>query len=195
MGMSNMGLNKEPVLREKILFVAALLCIFVLFYNFVIGTTSQKIIGLRKDLKGIQSEAGSIKQLIRVTESQLSKQTNSKPKKIEVNSRIQKIIDRRVVDQTEEINDTVHLLNSRDIARRVQIKEVSPGEYIDAGKFTIVPITVVLEGRYSGVSGYMSSLENIARPTIIRAVSLETLPETPGVLKASLLVYLYMVKT
>jgi len=195
MGMSNMGLNKEPVFREKILFVAALLCIFVLFYNFVVGATSQKIVGLRKDLKGIQSEAGSIKQLIRVTESQLSKQTNSKPKKIEVNSRIQKIINRRVVDQTEEINDTVHLLNSRDIARRVQIEEVSPGEHIDAGKFIIVPITVVLEGRYSGVSGYMSSLENIARPAIIRAVSLETLPETPGVLRASLLVYLYMVKT
>ena len=193
--MPDMRLNQEPVLREKILFAAALVCVFVLFYNFVITGTSEKVIKLRKDLKGVQAEARSIKQLIKVTETQISNQSGLKPKAVKIDSRVQKIIKRSVVDPSEEINTTVHLLSDRRIARRVQMEEVSPGEHLSIGKFTVVPIKVVVRGRYSSVAGYISSLENLDRPVVVRSFSMVTLPDSPGVLKASVLVYLYMVKT
>jgi Tfp pilus assembly protein PilO len=189
-----MRLNQEPVLREKVLYAAALICVFALFYNFVITGTSEKIIKMRKDLKGVQAEVQAIQQLIKVTETQLSTQASTKPQKINLDNRVLNIIKRRVVDPSEEINNTVHLLSDRKIARRVQIKEVTPGEHLPIGKFTVVPITVVMSGRYSGISGYISSLEKIERPLIVRSLSMVTVPESPGILKASILVYLYMVK-
>lgn len=192
--LPHLHLGGKPVLREKILFGLALISAFALFSSYILSDKTSEIRSLKGELKGVEAEAESVSQLIEATEQQLAKETSGQQKVFEIDDRIKRILNRKVADPTEEVNKTVHLLGERKIARRVTIKQVSMGERRGEGKFIVVPITIDLSGRYSGIQGYLASLERIERPIVVRSFAIKDDPDTPGLLQASILVYLYILE-
>ncbi len=192
--LPHLHLGGKPVLREKILFGLALVSAFALFSSYILSDKTNEIKSLKGELKGVEAEAESISQLIEATEQQLAKEATGQQKVFQIDDRIKRILNRKVADPTEEVNKTVHLLGERKIAHRVTIKQVSMGERRREGKFIVVPVTIDLTGRYSGIQGYLASLERIERPIIVRNFAIKDNPDTPGLLQASILVYLYILE-
>ena len=181
-------------MREKLLFGIALATAFVFFYSYVLAPKSKAIILLRGDLRGVESEKDSVHRLLEATEAQLAKEHQSKAQNIKLDAWVARVLNRRVADSVEEISTTVDQLRARKIARRVKISDVTLGNKVKVEGFEVVPITVRLGGRYSGIRGYIASVERIERPLVIESFDIKSDVNTPGRLSAKIVLHLYLMK-
>jgi Tfp pilus assembly protein PilO len=181
-------------MREKALFGVARVIVFVFAYSYVLAPKSKAVMLLRGDLKGVESERESIQRLLEATAAQLSRERQTGRRVVEFDPLVERILKRRVADPVEEVSTTVDQLRSRKIARRVNISDVTLENSMKVEGLEVVPIVVRLNGSYSGIRGYIASLERVERPLLIKSFDIKSDERTPGQLSAKVLLHLYLVK-
>jgi Tfp pilus assembly protein PilO len=192
--MFRLSLDQEPATREKTLFGIALVIVFVFAYNYVLAPKSKTVALLRGDLKGAESEKDAIQGLLEATAAQLAKEQQAGPRVVGFDPWVERVLKRRVADPVEEVSTTVDQLRSRKIARRVKISDVTLGNSMKEEGLEVVPITVLLNGSYSAIRGYIASLERMERPVLIKSFDIKSDERTPGQLRAKVLLHLYLMK-
>lgn len=191
---TKVDLNQEPTLREKALFVVAMLGVFVLFLNYLWVPQAKRIRTLRIDLRGVNMQAEAVGKLVDATRTQLAKQKGQMPAEPQQEDLTKRILERRVLDPADEINSTIDLLGSRRLVRRLKIKGVDLGDRIEKDAYTIVPMAVRIEGRYAAVQAYLSALERVERPLVVRSFDIKSVQNAPGILDTVVNVNLFIVK-
>ncbi|MBT3182312.1 MAG: type 4a pilus biogenesis protein PilO [Deltaproteobacteria bacterium] len=166
-------LGKEANSREKILFLAILVVMLVLFLDHLWQPRTKKINMLKIDLKNVQLQIDAVQKLIDATRTQISKLPDKPSKNTEIDPYVKKVLERRIVDFTEEINSTADMLAGRKIASKVEVIKVEVGDRKEEKNFTQVPIRIELRGRYTAIRDYLKALENIGRSLIVNKFSLK----------------------
>jgi len=169
-------LGKEANSREKILFLAILVVILVLFLDHLWQPRTKAINMLKVDLKNVELQIDAVQKLIDATQTQISKTPDKPEQKTEEDPYVKRVLERRIVDFTEEINSTADMLAGRKIASKVKVLKVEVGERKEEKDFTQVPIRIEMRGRYTAIRDYLKSLENIGRPLIVNKFSLKRDP-------------------
>lgn len=195
LSFSTTNLNRAPSMREKVLFGAVVVAVLFLFVDFLWGPKSDEIRAYRRNHADAQQQIDAVKLIIDATKTQLNKR-DAQPKKTQsfTDPYVQKILNRNIVDVAEEINTTADLMGSRKIARKIDIQKVDIGNRTAEGKFSTVPITVNLTGRYTAVKDYLKSLETIGRPLIVKRLSLKREGEKSSILQVKIETELFLPK-
>ena len=110
------NLNDEPSLREKIIFLSALVIILVIFLETMWQPTSAKNRVMKFDLAGQKQQIDAAKKLIEATKTQLETITAEPEVPSNADPYVKKILERKVVDFTEELNSTADMIANRKIA-------------------------------------------------------------------------------
>ncbi len=173
LNLQSFNLKREPTGREKIIFIVVILMTFIFFLDSFSKPQSAKIHALKSELRTVELEADAVKKLIEATNIQINKANTDADKTQVLDDYVKKVVDRKIVDVTEEVNSTADLMRSRVFAKKADILKVEIGDRSDDGGFIKVPIKVEMRGRYSAVKDYFQSLENIGRALIVDSFQVE----------------------
>jgi len=190
-----MNLEQEPSFREKIYFAAVLGGLMLLFVNVFWEPQAEKIKTERSTLNGIKLEVDAVKLLIDFTKNQLAMQQMEAPKQqIEINEKVKRVLERKVVDPQADIHSTVGLLAGKRFSRKVKIDDISIGNALEKETYSMVPMTIQLRGRYGNIQSYFIALERIDRPLVVKRFTFRDDKDNTGLIKATLDIELYIVK-
>jgi Tfp pilus assembly protein PilO len=192
--MVPLNLSKEPSIREKALFFVILVVMLFLFLHHVWGPMNKKIVKLRMERDSVLLQTDALQKLIDATKAQLGKVSAQNVQVQPQDPYVKKVLDRRVVDVTEEINTTADLMGGRQLARRLDVLGVDIGPRKEESGKLYVPITVNVKGRYTAIKDYLVSLENIGRPLVVRTLSLKKEDVKSGELSVKIETELYLPK-
>lgn len=171
--LQSFNLKREPTAREKIIFVVVILVTFIFFLDSLWKPQSTKIHALKSELRTVELEANAVKQLIDATAMQLNKAASESDKTPLLDDYVKKVVERKIVDVTEEVNSTADLMRSRAFAKKADISKVEIGDKVEEGGFIKVPITVEMKGRYTSVKDYFQALETIGRALVVDSFNME----------------------
>lgn len=190
------NLDEEPSFRERMFFGIAIVGIFFMFYNSILSPRIQKIRSTKQELKNAQLQAGAVKMLIDATRQQLAKRVSDVSALSPLmDDKVKRILERKVLDPTDEINNTVSLLGRLAGVKRVKVKTLTTGDRIEKSGYITVPITAELMGTYTGVEGYMDAIENLELPIAVDSFKLQSeVKEGVGTLSTVLNLELYIAK-
>ena len=163
----------QPSSREKIIFVVVLAASLLFFLDTLWKPQSVKIHALKSELRTVELEADAVRKLIEATTVQLNKAVSETDKTQTMDSYVKKVVERKIVDVTEEVNSTADLMRSRGFAKKADIMKVQIGDRVEEGGFIKVPIAVEMKGRYTAVKDYFESLENIGRALVVDSFQME----------------------
>ena len=180
------NLNDEPNLREKIIFLAALVVILVIFLETMWQPTSAKNRVMKYDLAGQMQQIDATRKLIDATRSQLETIAAEPEVPSNADPYVKKILERKVVDFTEELNSTADMIANRKIAGKAKIIKVEIGARKDEKNFSSIPITVEMEGKYTAIRDYLRTIENLGRPLLVKSFAMRAEGEKETVLKVTL---------
>ncbi len=180
------NLNDEPNLREKIIFLAALVVILVIFLETMWQPTSAKNRVMKYDLAGQMQQIDATRKLIDATRSQLDMIASEPEVPSNADPYVKKILERRVVDFTEELNSTADMIANRKIAGKAKIIKVEIGARKDEKNFSSIPITVEMEGKYTAIRDYLRTIENLGRPLLVKSFAMRAEGEKETILKVTL---------
>lgn len=184
--LAKINLNDEPNLREKIIFLAALVVILVIFLETMWQPTSAKNRAMKYDLAGQMQQIDATRKLIDATRSQLETITAEPEVPSNTDPYVKKILERKVVDFTEELNSTADMIANRKIAGKAKIIKVEIGARKDEKNFSSVPITVEMEGKYTAIRDYLRTIESLGRPLLVKSFAMRSEGEKETVLKVTL---------
>lgn len=194
LGVGNVSLNREPSAREKVFFFVVVAIMLILFLDSLWKPETKKIIILKTQLNSIEMQRESAKRLIDATHTQIEK-TKTEPKQhLETDDFVKKVLEREVVDETDEMNSIADLLGSKKLTRKVTVSKVEIGSRTDTQNYIEVPITVQFEGRYSGVRDYFKAVEALERAVIIDSFKIVRNKEKTSLLEVTLEIMFYMPK-
>ncbi len=179
-------MNDEPNLREKIIFLAALVVILVIFLETMWQPTSAKNRVMKYDLAGQMQQIDATRKLIDATRSQLETIAAEPEVPSNADPYVKKILERKVVDFTEELNSTADMIANRKIAGKAKIIKVEIGARKDEKNFSSIPITVEMEGKYTAIRDYLRTIENLGRPLLVKSFAMRAEGEKETVLKVTL---------
>ncbi|MFH0799341.1 MAG: type 4a pilus biogenesis protein PilO [Pseudomonadota bacterium] len=192
--MPKIKLDQEPVLREKVLFAAVLLGIFIIFSNYLWSPHVKKTKLLGSELAGLEQQADAVKKLIDATQTQLSKRQSEPKASPKGDARAKGVLERRVSDPSEEINSVVGMMATGLLAKRVKIKNVTVGNRIDKATYLVVPVGIDFAGQYSSIQNYMEAIEAIDRPLVVKSIGVKSDKDSHSNLNTILSIELYIVK-
>lgn len=173
LNLQGLNLKREPTLREKVIFGVVILISFIFFLDSLWKPQSVKIHALKSELRTVEQQADALKKLIDATKMQINKVTAETDKAPELDDYVKKVLERKIVDISEEVNSTADLMRSRVFAKKADIVKVEIGDRTEDSGFTKVPIMVEIKGRYTAIKDYLESLESIGRALIVDSFQME----------------------
>ncbi|MFA5812122.1 MAG: hypothetical protein WC956_07335 [bacterium] len=192
--LPKISLGQVLTLREKAIFVLALLGMLVFFLNTLWSPIGNKITSQKEELKGLQAQVDSLRTLIDSAQAQLNIQVQQPHEEAKIDQRSKLMLGRRVVDPLAEIHSTVSAFSSRNLARNVKIGDVKIGEMVEKDAYSMVPLAIHLQGRPGAVVSFFSMLEVFDKPLVVRRFSVKGEPSSGGLVKASIDAELYIIK-
>lgn len=187
-------LDQETTRRERVFFAVAVVGILIFFHSALWSPRTEALKARRAELKSIQVQTDAMRKLVETTRAQIGRLGGELKKEGRVDERVEKMMELRAVDPAEEINTTADLLSHRTIARRVQVRGVTVGARADKANYTVVPMTVEFTGPFTGVEGYLRTIENLDRPLAVKSFEMRADKGAPGVLNTTMEVELYIPK-
>lgn len=180
------NLGRQPTTREKIFFIVVLAVSLFIFMDNLWQPKTKNIKILKTEFNNYELQIDAIQKLIEATVTNMTKGEELPKKGLQSDPYVKRVLERRVVDITEEINSTADLMGGRKVARKVQVLKVEIGNRTREKNYTAVPITVELKGRYTAIREYLGSLENIGRPVIVKSFSVKKIEGKSGMLGAEI---------
>ncbi len=194
--LSKVSLDQEPTLREKLFFGVAAVGVFALFLNLFWSPLADRISLRKTERQNVQVQIDGLQKLVDASKEHLgaqAKKPEKAPKGAPVDAHVQRMMDRRVLDPLDEVHKVVALLGSRKVARNVKVDDVSVGEEVEKGSYTMVPISVRLTARYGALQPYVAALEHAEFPLVVRRFTLTSNPGG-GTISAMFEVELYIIR-
>lgn len=192
--MQPINLDAKPSSREKVLFGFALIGVLIVISNYIWAPQSKVTGGIKQEIANLDQQVDATKTLIQATDTQLQQLSQAPQGSAQLDTQMNEMLNRRVVDPTDEANTTMDLLSSRQNTRRVDIKNISLGTQTEGKDYNTIPITVEVNGRFSGIQNYIEMIEKLPRPLVVRAIDMKTSPEAAGVLVTTLKLDLLILK-
>ena len=188
--------DQEPTLREKFFFIIVIVGILIFFYNTLWEPRAKKLREVSSQVDILTDQAAAIGKLIEATQLQIAKGKTEPGSKAEpeMDVRVKNILERRVVDPIEEVNNTAAMLQDGAIRMRLNVKKMDVGDKIEKGSYSVVPISAEIYGPYLSVINYLDKLESIDRPIVVKSFKMQSDKSTLGNLDLSMEVNLYFAK-
>lgn len=194
--LPKVSLDQEPTLREKLFFGVAAVGVFVLFLNLFWSPLADRI-GLKKtERQNIAVQLDGLQKLVDASRQHLgaqAKKVQGGPQGAAADPYVQRLLERKVLDPLDEVHKVVGLLGSRKLARNVKVDDVSIGEEVQKGNYTMVPLSVRLTARYGALQPYVAALEHADFPLLVRRFTLTANPGE-GNISATFEVELYIIR-
>ena len=191
--LPTVSLDQPMNAREKIFSAIIMVVLLILFMNLFWTPQSATIEAQRSDLENVRMEMDAIKRLIDSAKNQLMIQREFPKKKKKADEKVERMMDRTVVDPLSEIHSTIGLLSSRRFSRKVEVEDVNIGDTVEREEYSEVPIYVQLSARYGGLIQFFGKLENIDRPMVVKGFELDEGGDE-GIIEGSIDVVLFIVK-
>lgn len=185
--------DQQPVLREKVFFFIALAGLLMLFVNVFWEPLGIKLTKVRAELKNATLEVDTLTRLIESTKMQLRIAQSIPKREVEVDARIQQMLERKVVDPLSEVHSVVGMISGRKFSRGTKIDDVDIGTMVEKSNYWMVPIRIQISSRYGGIRRFFTTLEKMHRPVVVDRFDLREGQED-GKIEGSIDIVLYIVK-
>jgi len=192
--MPKISLDQQPNVREKIFFLIAMAGLLLLFVNTLWEPISMKMNTTRQELVNVRLESDTIKRLVESTKSQLRVQQSVPKRRVKVDEKVKKMLERKIVDPLSEVHSVMGIISSKKFSGKVKIDDVNIGEMEEKDNYWMVPISLQVTSRYGGMRSFFGALEKIDRPIVVQNFDLRESSEG-RLIKGSIDVVLYIVKS
>jgi Tfp pilus assembly protein PilO len=182
----------EPTLREKLLFGLVALGFIIPCARGLWMPIEDAIAKANQDVKMIETQADTIKKMLDLT-AQAAEATPSNTKTVSEGSRAMRILGRQSADRNQEIASTISAFSSRELATHLELQNIAVGKEVNFPNYMAVPLDVALSGGYGALLRYLTSIEKIERPFLVRGIKLTRAAAPPGTIEAQLAVWVYLV--
>lgn len=194
LALPRIKLDQEPSIRERIIYVVALAGVAIFFMNTFWSPMTKNVARIQSEKKNLVQQVDAFQKLIDTTKTQLMQTKAETKKEPEIDEHVQKILDRKIADPTEEMNATVDQLGGRTVAKRIKVKKIDLGVRTDMKGYSVAPITIDILGPYTAVQYYLEAIEGMDRAVVVRSIDIKRPPESQQELETSLVVDLYIPK-
>ena len=191
-GFLNVDWKAEPNFREKVLFAIVPLLLIVPFIRTLWLPVEGAINKTKADVEMITAQADTIKKMLDVTTKEAQSAAASIPVDTKTAGRAERILRYQTMDRNQEVANVVSTLSSRELARRITIKNVAVGKEAPFENYSAVPVDIMLEGGYSAIEDYLRSIEQLERPALLRGMSIARGKGEGGLLDARLTLWVYL---
>ncbi len=188
----NIDWKSEPILREKVLFAVIPLLLLVPALRGLWLPVEGAINKTRADLKMIKAQSATITKMLDVTSREAQAAAQSIPEDAKSAGRAVRILSRQTGDRNQEVANAVSTLSSREIASRVQVKNIAVGKEVFFPTYAAVPVDVILEGGYASIERYLKTVEDIERPFLVRGLSIARSKAEGSILDARITLWVYL---
>lgn len=194
LSLPKIELDRGPPRRDKILFAVAMVVVLIFFYDMLWSSRLHIMRQRRAELKGVETQVDAMGKLVKATALQVKGLDGASGEEENVDERMKKILEGRIVDPSEEIDTTVDILRHRLMAGRILVQKVDIGTRETKETYDVVPLTIGFTGAFSEVGGYMRAIEGLARPLVVKSFNVEADKGSPGVLNTTIELELYIPK-
>lgn len=193
MKISKIDWKSEPPIREKILFAFVPLIILIPFVKASWTPLEGSITVAKADYEIVQTQIEAIRKMLDMAEKQTRTTTTIIEQRSKVNDRVMRILNRQSSDPNKEVADVINALSSRELTQRVMLHDIVVGNEISTPTYTAMPLIVSIEGGYGAIEKYLSSIEAIEKPFLVRGVEIKGNKEDEGAtIMANLNVLVYL---
>lgn len=190
-GFSNIDLKQEAAPKERLYFGIILLLILVSFARWLYLPKLAQTKRIQVEIKNAKLQIDTLKQFAQLKlpapaaseAAQLYRTGNKFEKAVEASSR----------SSQQVMADLVRMLTSSEVLNGVIISGMSFGQEVSMGNYGAVPVTIDLEGKYSGVMNYLEHVNKFGRLVMVNNFDLKIKEGSASKVHAKLFAKIYIV--
>lgn len=187
---SQIDLKQEASSKERIYFLVIILLIIVSFARWL-------YIPKMAQTKKVQAEIASSKMQIDTLKkfAQLKlpvATTQATEQKVKTGSKFEKAIEESMRSEQQVVADIVKLITQSNILNGVSLAGMNFGAEVNKGTYGYVPVSIELQGRYTGILSYLERVEKLGK--LITADNVEiSAKENPSKVTAKIMGSIYVI--
>jgi len=189
---SQFDFKQEAGNREKVYFAVILLLIFVSFSRWLYIPKLQQTKVNKIEIKNQKMQIETLKQFAQI---KLPEQlVSSGPEDIKTATKFEKAVEESMKSQQQVVAEIVRLLSSSNVLNGIVLTGLTFGSEVNKGMYISIPVSIDIEGKYSGILGYLAQIEKFGKLVIADNIEMTTSKENPTVVHGKVQASIYVVQ-
>ncbi len=191
LGFGSVDLKQEAAPRERIYFGVILLLILVSFARWLYLPKMAEIRKTQIEVKNNLLQIDTLKQFAQLKIP--TSVTNAPEQAVRTGTKFEKALEESSKSQQQVVADVVKLLTSSEILNGISISGMAFAAEINKGTYGFIPATIDLDGKYSGLLGYLGHVERFGRLVTIDNFDLKAKEGSASTVHAKVTAKIYIV--
>jgi len=191
--LTHVDLKAEPAFREKILFGLVPIMLLIPCVRSLWMPLEDAISKERASLSVIETQATTIRKVLEIASGEIDQLPSDQTTAMK--SRAQRILAQLTTDRNREVASAITSLSDKKFMPRLAQRNIIAAKEIPFPNYTVVPLTVTVEGGYGSIEHYLQEIEKIERPFLVKGIRLAKAKGTSDVLEGEIKIWIYLTST
>lgn len=191
LNFSQIDLKQEGSGRERVYFALILVLIVVMFARWFYIPKLAKMKQVKVEIKNSLLQIGTLKQFAQLKLPELESPVSQQY--ISAGTKFERAVEEHMRSQQQVVAEIIKALSTANALKGVIISGINLGDEVNKGAYGAVPLTINLEGKYSGVVSYLSSIERLGKLITIDNIELKVKEGSGSVVEAKVAMNIYLV--
>lgn len=191
LNFSQIDLKQEGSGRERVFFAVILACIVILFARWLYLPKLAQMKMFKAEIKGSLLQIGMLKPFVQFKLPEVAAPTAQQ--NMSAGTKFERAIEEHMGSQQRVVAEIIKALSTANALRGVTMSGINLGAEVNKGVYGAVPLTIDLEGKYSGVVSYLASIERLGKLITIDNIELKVKEGSGSVVQARVAMNVYMV--
>lgn len=187
---SKIDLNQESQLRERIFFVLILILMIVIFFRLFWTPKVSQIKQEKVQMDAFAAQEKTLRKFLDMKAPE-NKVSTDKGKETLASKQAGMLLGEEG-NVESEVAELLRTIGDGDLLKDVRILSISTMLRVDKDGFGMVPVDVVLKGRFSSIGQYFQNVGKLNNPLNIEGIELNSSKTEKGVLEARIRINLFV---
>lgn len=191
LNFSQIDLKQEGSGRERVYFALILVLIVVMFARWFYVPKLTQMKTVKVEIRNSLLQIGTLKQFAQLKLPEVAAPLAQRS--ISAGTRFEKAVEEHMRSQQQVVAEIIKALSTANALKGVTMNGINLGAEVNKGAYGAVPLTIDLEGKYSGVTSYLSSIERLGKLITIDNIELKVKDSSGSVVQARVVMNIYLV--
>lgn len=191
LNVGQIDLKQEAGPREKIYFAVILLLIVVSFTRWFYIPKLKDTKMLQVDIKNNLLQVDTLKKFAQLKIPEPEKQNENR--KLRTGTKFEKAVEASMQSPQQVVADVIKMMTSSNVLNGISLTGVSFASEVNKGTYGTIPTAIDLEGKYSGLLGYLEHVEKFGKLLTVDNVEVNSKPDSASKVQAKVNASIYVV--
>ncbi len=191
MSFSQIDLKQEGSGRERVYFAVILVMTVVMFARLLYIPKLAQIKQVKTEIKNSLLQLGTLKQFAQLKLPEA--EATSAQQSMSAGTKFERAVEEHMRSQQQVVAEIIKALSTANALKGVTMSGINLGAEVNKGAYGEVPLTIDIEGKYSGVLSYLSNIERLGKLITIDNIELKVKEGSGSAVQARVSMSIYMV--